>query len=280
MPSVLVISSYVARGHIGLGASGFALERLGHEVTGWPTVLLSNHPGHARHAGLSVPADKLTDMLEVYAASGWLSAFDAVLTGYLPAAAHAEAAASAIRRIRALRPSLIVCCDPVMGDDTPADPGGRLYIDPAAAAALRDLVVPLANIITPNRFELSWLSGRPVTSAAEAITAARATGMAQTLVTSLPSPASQISNLLVADGGVWQTAHDRRPAMPHGTGDFFAGLFLGWQLRGLSPRGAFEHASAGLQIAVGASTGKDELQLTGTQDHWAKPEPQPSIVLL
>jgi pyridoxine kinase len=279
MASVLVISSYVARGHIGLGASGFALQRLGHEVTGWPTVLLSNHPGHARHAGLPVHAETLTGMLEVYAAAGWLGGFDAVLTGYLPTAAHAAAAASAIQRIRALRPSLVVCCDPVLGDDTPSDPAGRLYIDPAAAAALRDQVVPLAGIITPNRFELAWLSGRAVTTAHEAVTAARAIGVAQTLVTSVPSPASQIPNLLIADGGVWQTAHERRPAMPHGTGDFFSGLLLGWQLRGASPQQAFECASAGLQIAAEASTGKDELQLAETQDRWANPVVEPAVAL-
>ena len=84
MPRVLAISSQVARGHVGLGAVVPVLQALGHDVIALPTVLLSNHPGHAHAAGECVGPDQLRRMLDALGANGWLGEIDAVLTGYLP----------------------------------------------------------------------------------------------------------------------------------------------------------------------------------------------------
>ena len=45
MARILILSSWVAHGHVGLSAAAPALQALGHEVTQLPTTVLSNHPG-------------------------------------------------------------------------------------------------------------------------------------------------------------------------------------------------------------------------------------------
>src|SRR5688572_27846842 len=64
MARVLALSSQVARGHVGLSAVVPALQRLGHEVWPLPTILLSNHPGHAHAAGLRVDPAALEEMVD------------------------------------------------------------------------------------------------------------------------------------------------------------------------------------------------------------------------
>ena len=181
MAVVLSITSDVARGHVGNGAIRFALQRLGHEVWALPTVVLSNHPGHAKVAGHRTPPEVLAAMVEALHANGWLKRIDAVLTGYLPTAEHVEVAATAIERVREGVRRLVVLVDPVLGDH----PKG-LYIEAAAASAIRGRLLPLASLATPNRFELEWFSGRLVTDAADATAAADRLAVPMLLATSVP----------------------------------------------------------------------------------------------
>ncbi|MGC9419866.1 MAG: bifunctional hydroxymethylpyrimidine kinase/phosphomethylpyrimidine kinase, partial [Rhodovulum sp.] len=154
MARIVMLSSWVAHGHVGLSAAAPAVQALGHGVTQLPTTILSNHPGWPRVAGAPLPAPQIAAMIEALAGNGWLAGVDAVLTGYLPTPAHVDLAAGLIERLRTgdVRPRVVV--DPVLGDD----PDGR-YIAADAARALRDRLVPLADILTPNRFELGWLTG-------------------------------------------------------------------------------------------------------------------------
>ena len=154
MARILAISSQVARGAVGLSIIVPALQALGHEVIGLPTVVLSNHPGHAHVAGTRIEAAVLHKMLDALAANGWLQGVDGVLSGYLPTIAHVAFAGEAVARVRAGNMGLKAnyLCDPVLGDD----PHG-LYIDEAAAKAIRDRLIPIADIATPNRFEQSFL---------------------------------------------------------------------------------------------------------------------------
>jgi pyridoxine kinase len=88
MGRYLVISSQVAHGHVGLSAIVPALQAMGHEVIALPTILLSNHPGHAKVAGFKVEPSVLGQMLDALEANGRLKRVDAVLTGYLPTVDH------------------------------------------------------------------------------------------------------------------------------------------------------------------------------------------------
>lgn len=271
MARVLALSSQVVRGHVGLSAIVPGLQRLGHEVLGLPTVLLSNHPGHPHVAGERVAPELLARMLDALAANGWLAEVDAVLTGYLPSVGHVELALEVVARVRAVRPAATYVCDPVLGDD----PKG-IYIDPAVAAAIRDRLVPTAALVTPNRFELAFLTGRPVSSIAEArIAAVSLPGTV--LATSVPmQPPAQIGNLLVC-GPEQQalTVVPRRAAVPHGTGDLMAALVLGFQLSGCAPPETLARATARIDALLDASAGSDELHLAGADALWRETAPWP-----
>jgi len=109
-------------------------------------------------------------MLSALDADGCWPSLDAVLTGYFPSRLSVVAAALAIVAIKTAKPGIPVLVDPVVGD------GGRLYVAQAAAEAVRDALLPLATIATPNLFELGWLTGTAANHLAEAVSAARRLG--------------------------------------------------------------------------------------------------------
>ncbi len=258
MARIIAISSQVVRGHIGLSAVVPALQALGHEVWPLPTILLSNHPGHANTAGNRIAVEHLGQMLDALLANGWLGEVDGVLTGYLPSADHVAFAARVIARVRAMRPQCLVLCDPILGDD----PKG-LYIDAAAAEAIRDRLAPLADILTPNRFELAWLTQRPVDNLEQAASAASSLSQCSVVVTSVARLGDDLVTLHVASGQAHAAATPWLPIAPHGTGDLFAGLLLGHVLNGLEESEAMGRAVRGLTIAIDASRDRDELALAG-----------------
>lgn len=271
MATVLILSSQVARGYVGGSAARIALERLGHAVWLLPTVILSNHPGHALFAGEQVPPGRLKAMVEALEGNGWLEEVDAVMTGYMPTEEHVSLAAHAIRTCLERNPDLLVLNDPIIGDD----PGG-LYLDEEIADAIRDLLLPLSNIATPNRFELEWLTGLPATTPSEAVKAAQSLEPKEVLATSVPGmEPEKLVNLLVTKEAAWQTQVTRRDAAPHGTGDVAAALYLGHRLNGAPPNEALSLATAGLEAVLDHSADSDELNLIAAQNELAATDPWP-----
>jgi pyridoxine kinase len=274
MAKVLSISSQVVYGHIGNSIACFVLQRMGHEVLSLPTVLLSNRPGYKALAGERKDPGRLNAILEAAEANGWLADVDAILTGYIPAPEHAALCEKWIGRIKALNSQAIYLCDPIIGDE----PAG-IYIDEAAARATRDRLVPLADILTPNRFELGWLSNRPVPDAGAAVTAARALSRPAVIVTSAPADGpDRIANILVEGRDVVATVSARETVKAHGTGDFFAANFLAHWLNGSSSRVALQAAAAATTMILAASEGQSELALIKTQARWAGTGLQPAAL--
>lgn len=268
MPTILSLSSQVARGHVGHSANQFVWQRLGHDVIALPTIILSNRPDFPHRAGERMRPDLLEEMFEALAANGWLSQIDAVFTGYLPSVGHVELAARMLERLRERKPDLLYCCDPILGDE----PHG-LYLAEDAATALRASLLPLADVITPNRFELGWLTHSRVHDRAEAIAAAQ-TLNGMVLATSSPDDEeTMLANLLVRGRDVWRAVVRRRGVVPHGTGDMMAALFMAHLLRGCPPVEALSLATGGIEAVIEASAGSDELRLIASQDEWASPEP-------
>jgi len=271
MANILSISSEVIKGHVGHAASRFVLQRLGHEVWAFPTVLLSNHPGHKTFSGKKTDRGELEKMRDTLDGNGWLGAVDAVFTGYLPAAEHAEFAVETIALVKSRAPGAKVLCDPALGDD----PKG-LYIAESAARAIKAKLTALADCLTPNRFELAWLTGIPVTDVESARRSAAALAHPRLFATSIPGPgADMISNLLIEAGEVHRATVKKRHVAPHGTGDMFAALLLGHLLDGKSAPEALALATASVEVVLEESEGADELRLIPTQDLWASPEPWP-----
>lgn len=268
MPRVLVISSSVARGHVGLSAIVPVLQGLGLETVALPTIVLSNHPGHATFAGASMPVAQLAAMRDALAANGWLADIDAILTGYFPTAAHVAFAHETVAQVRAANPHVLVCCDPVLGDH----PDG-LYVPLEVAEAVRSQLLPLSTVITPNRFELEWLSGQSAASPEGAVAAARALGRPLTLVTSVPATAEYLANVVVAGDQAWLARSPVRSGVPHGTGDVIAAAFLAAILRGRSRDQALATAAGCVDVLVAASAGEDELQLATSRSRWTTATP-------
>jgi pyridoxine kinase len=266
--TVLLISSDVAYGHVGNAAARFALQRLGHDVLALPTVVLSSHMGYRKVGGTRVPAETLAEMLTALAANGIIETIGAVLTGYLPSAAHVDVAVEAITKVKAKAVTPLVMVDPVLGDD----PGG-LYVDEAAAGRVRDKLVPHAGILTPNRFELSWLSGMEVRNARSAQAAAHALDVPSVLATSIPGDTkTQIDNVLISGMTAMRASVKRRKSVPHGTGDLMAALMLAHLLSGKSQARALGLAVGGIEQVIEASAGAEELKLVASQAAWSKPK--------
>lgn len=267
MATVIALSSLVARGSVGLRVTVPALQRLGHEVIALPTILLSSHLGYARVAGEAVAAETLDAMIEALDANGWLDSADAVLTGYLPTADHVAVAAALIARVRHGRPDIPLFCDPVLGDA----PDG-LYLPESVAEAVRDRLIPLATHLKPNGFELGYLTGRVIASAADAAAAAQALGVPHVLASSIPAGAGRVANVLATGGRAMACTVALEPDAPHGTGDLLTALMAGCVI-GTAPltlEDAAARALAGVASAIAASRGGDELKLAAP---WHTAEP-------
>src|SRR5437762_7117261 len=174
MPTVLSVQSRVAYGHVGNAASVFPLQRLGIETWALDTVAFSNHTGHGQWRGSVVPAADIAELFEGVAALGVLPQIDAVLSGYLGDATTGPVLLDIVEQVSTANPQALFCCDPVIRD---VDTGS--YVTAGIAEFFRDRALAMADVVTPNRFELEYLTGRSVGSleeAAAAIVVLRALG--------------------------------------------------------------------------------------------------------
>lgn len=256
-PNVLAISSFVGFDTVGLRAIAPALAALSCEAIELPTVVLSNHPGHAHVAGERMPAHFIAKSAEALSTGGWLSQLSSVVTGYLPAAEHVRAAREALATAKCQSPGLLYVLDPILGDD----PKG-LYIDEAAALAVRDVLVELADVLTPNRFELEWLTGCRVSDVSEAVAAARTLPAPAVVVTSVPAPSDHLATVLVTRADMLVLSTPKRAGVPHGTGDLLAGLLTAHLAHGALLRDALSQSHATLERVIEISCGRERLDLS------------------
>lgn len=256
MPFFLIVSSQVAASRVGGMAQVLALQPVGVDAALVPTVLFGRHPGWGPPGGAAVDAAVMAGMLEGIEAQGLFAHTDAVVTGYFSNADQVEVAADAIARVRAANPKALVMVDPVLGDE-----GKGLYVKPEVAEAVRDRLVPLADVIAPNRFELGWLAGEATPDTAEAaIALARRIGK-PALVSSIPGGADEIGVLYAARHGAWLALHARAVAVPNGTGDVLTALFAAALIAGAPPPTALFRAVAAVAELVQAALAWDAPEL-------------------
>jgi len=261
-PAVIVVNSLVARGGVGGRASVFALERLGFPVWSVPTVLLSWHPGHGPATRIVPPTGEFQRLLAELTTARWLSEVGAILTGYLGDVAQVDGVVRLIQALKACNPGALFLCDPVIGDH------GRLFQSEALAVAVRDRLVPLADIVMPNRFELGWCTGAAAKDNAGLVNAARRLGRPEVVVTSAFAGPGDIGDLVIARDQVHLAGHVALPSVPNGTGDVLAALYLAHRLSDEPPEEALRRSvSATLRLAERAkSLGVDELPLAAGQN--------------
>lgn len=256
--AVIVISSHVIRGSVGNRAAVFALETLGYPVWAVPTVILPWHPGHGPSTRVTVGAEDFDRLIDDLIRAPWTGEVRAVLSGYLGGAHQAEGVARLVEALRVKNPDLFYACDPVMGD------AGGLYVPEATAVAMRDRLLPLASLATPNRFELSWLCGVELETNAAILEAALSLGPSRMLVTSaIPMMQGGTGNLYLSGNHALLAEHRLIDNPPNGTGDLLAALFVARLLEGVNEERALQLATASV-FEIIARTGKrgaDELTL-------------------
>ena len=250
---VLVISSHVMTGAVGNRAAAFALERFGHPVWEVPTVILPWHPGHGPSTRQVIDAQLFAKSLEDLANHPDFDKLGAVMSGYLGSVEQIAAVAQLIDKLKAANPEALYLCDPVMGDEN------GLYISQDIAEAIRDQLVPRADIITPNRFEFNWLTESCETRNDALVARAATLGRPITLITSaFPLMRNAIGNLLINASPDRQSAilceHPTLPNPPNGTGDMIAALFLTHKLSGKSDEIALKQASSAILEVVSRSS--------------------------
>lgn len=256
--AVIVISSHVVRGSVGNRAAVFALESLGFPVWALPTVVLPWHPGHGPSTRLTFAEDDFDRAIDDLIRAPWLSEVKAVLTGYFGNAAQPRSVARLVKALRERDHNLLYVCDPVMGDV------GGLYIREETAAAIRDCLIPLASVATPNRYELEWLVGSPLATNTEIMEAALSLGPARMLVTSAePMMAGGTGNLFLSGRHALLAEHRLIDNPPNGLGDLTSAVFLARLLSGMSDERALQLATASVfeVLARTAKRGGDELTL-------------------
>ena len=272
--NLLSINSHVAYGHVGNSAAVFALQRLGVEV--WPihTVMLSNHPGHGDFRGGAVDAAAVRDLVAGIAARGVLGDCDGVISGYLGTAEIGAEVLAAAASVKAANSSARYCCDPVIGD---SDRG--VYVRAEVAEFIRARLVPAADVVTPNQFELDFVSGRSSKSlrdALAAIDAVHALGPSVVLATSVATdetPADAV-DLIVSDAaGRFRLRTPRLTHAANGAGDAIAALFFAHLVRSGSAAAALSRAASSVFgiLRRTAQAGARELTLIEAQDEIVAP---------
>lgn len=245
IPKTLIFSSTAASSRVGASAASFCLQRLGIETVVLPTTLMGRHPGWGHPGGGAVKTEFLNDVWA--GVKSQAIKFDAVLTGYMGEIGHIGLGAEIIDDVRAQNPKAIIAIDPVMGDH------GRLYIPEERALAMIKQLLPKANFITPNFWELEFIRNHRAE-------------LPPRLVTSVPD--GENIGALWQDGQTKsQVSHTKFDSVPHGGGDSLAALFLGWQLLGHGPKTALAKSVAAIFEIIRTANAEDlgELPLVRLQ---------------
>ncbi|MDX0453167.1 pyridoxal kinase PdxY [Sinorhizobium medicae] len=259
--AIIVISSHVVRGAVGNRAAVFALETLGHRVWALPTVILPWHPGHGPSTRVIMPDADFRSIIDDLIRAPWIGEVRAVLSGYMGSPAQAAGVARLVAALRERNPDLFYACDPIIGD------AGGLYVPVEIATAIRELLMPLATLATPNRFELSWLAGAALETNADLLEAAVDLGPSRVLVTSaIPMMSGGTGNLYLCGRHALLAEHRLIDSPPNGTGDLLSAVFLARLLEGLPEERALQMATASVYEIIARSRKRDADELTLEQD--------------
>jgi pyridoxine kinase len=272
--NILSIQSHVAYGHVGNSAAVFPLQRIGVEV--WPvhTVQYSNHTGYGQWRGRVFDAGMVREVVAGIDQRGVLGECDGVLSGYIGGADIGAAILDAVATVKRANPSAKYCCDPVIGDV-----GRGVFVREGIPEFMRDKAVPAADVITPNQFELEYLSRRDcktLVTTRDALKAVHDLGPRVCLVTSLhteETPEDAVDLLASDEKTCFRLRTPKLPIMVNGAGDAIAALFLAHYLREGKIDLALARAASSIfgVLAKTAEVGAPEIQLVTAQQEIVEP---------
>ncbi|MFV0462699.1 MAG: pyridoxal kinase PdxY [Nostocoides sp.] len=275
MTTLVSIQSHVAYGHVGNSAAVFPLQRLGVEVWPVPTVAFSNHTGYGQWRGPVLAAPDVAQIITGMDERGALADVDAVLTGYQGSQEVGAVIVDAVATIKAANSQAIYACDPVMGNAA-----SGCFVAPGIPEMLREQVIPVADLVTPNQFELGFLTGTEPQTLEQTLASVRRLqdmGPAMVLVTSVlrpDAPDDTLEMLAVIDDGAWLVRTPRLPMKANGSGDVTAALFTAHWLQTGDAGFALTRTAESVFDVLSATlrSGQRELQLVQSQEALIAPQ--------
>lgn len=226
---MLSIQSHVVRGYVGNKSATFPLQVLGFDVDAINSVHLSNHTGYEHIRGQVLNDEDLGTVIDGLFSNG-LNDYSHLLTGYVGSPSFLNKIASVVKELKKFNPNMVYVCDPVMGDN------GKMYVPESLLPIYRDTIIPLADIITPNQYELELLTGKQIKNVDDAwaaIDSFHDKGCKHVVVSSseLGDEKKLVAFASSIKGGKKTKVIVDIPKLNSnftGTGDLFAALFLAW----------------------------------------------------
>jgi pyridoxine kinase len=260
MALALILSSHVAASRVGGFAQALALAQFKVDAVLAPTVLYGRHPGWGPPGGAEAPAEVFESVLDGIDANGLFGMTDVVITGYFANAAQVRAAGRAIDAVRAApregaytkKPKVIV--DPTFGDA-----GKGLYVPVEVADAIQSDLIPRADIIRANSWEIERLTGAPAREPVEAMKAARL--LVKPVLVSSVSRRDEIGVVYADKAEAWFAAHQKLQSAPNGTGDLLTALFAACVIEGQPVNYALARSVGGLVETITAAHTWDSPEL-------------------
>ena len=223
---------------VGNKAAVFPLQLLGFDVDFINSVHFSNHTGYERGLkGDVMNGEQLKLILKGLEDNDLLADVGFILTGYIGSESFCESVLTVLQTVRKYNENVMFVCDPVLGDH------GKFYVPQELVSVYQKTVIPIADVVTPNQFEVEQLTGIAIKTMAEARTACHklhAMGPATVFITSMelddqePTEETKYLSVLASkrqrEGGpddLWRIDCPMIPGSFTGTGDLTAALLLG-----------------------------------------------------
>ncbi len=260
--SIISIQSQVVHGHVGNSAAVLPMQAHGLNVAAVPTTLLSNHPGFETMRGRVLEPELVGDLLRGVEERGLVETSRYIVSGYLGSRANGDVVAAFVKRARQINPDITYICDPVMGD---ANLG--VFVADQVVECLCDKLVPLADLLTPNQFEVGLIAGSQLSSwrALEAavlkIQAQRGARLVVTGCTLSDTPDGSLENIVFEDKSCTRLTSPRLPMVPVGTGDLYTGLLTASLARDLTLVDAARRAATIVLDILGRTMAEDEHEM-------------------
>lgn len=276
-PRVLSIQSHVAYGYAGNKAAVFAMQRLGIEVSPIYTVQLSNHTQYDVFKGAFFSAKDIQSIIDGLKENSFLGKHDALLSGYIGNIEVAKVIANTVIDLKKLNPKAIYCCDPVFGDFYDHNDEGHIFASKEHPQMFLENLLPIADIVTPNLFELSILSDTDISSYDDIVMACenlikKTKNKSQTIIVTSTSFDKNKTGIAIYKDGFFEYLESAKYIVQpkvSGSGDITAAMFLSYILNEENFSKALQNITVCLDgiFKVTHNINSDELALIQAQDY-------------